>query len=70
MQEQGEDSVPCEYSGETIEVGFNLNYILEVIDAIDSEDLNIMLNTPDSGCLISSEEDERTSKYIIMPMRI
>ena len=70
MQEQGEDSVPCEYSGETIEVGFNLNYILEVIDAIDSEDLNIMLNTPDSGCLISSEKDERTSKYIIMPMRI
>ena len=70
MQEQGEDTIPCHYTGEQIEVGFNLNYIIEVIDAINSEELTIMLNTADSGCLISSEKDEANGKYIIMPMRI
>ena len=70
MQEQGEDIIPCQYSGESIEVGFNLNYIIEVIDAINSNELKIMLNTPDSGCLISADKDEAASKYIIMPMRI
>jgi DNA polymerase-3 subunit beta len=70
MQEQGEDIIPCQYTGEHIEVGFNLNYIIEVIDAIASEELKIMLNTTDSGCLISPGKDEANSKYIIMPMRI
>ena len=70
MQEQGEDIIPCQYTGDQIEVGFNLSYIIEVIDAIKSEELKIMLNTADSGCLISSEKNEANSKYIIMPMRI
>lgn len=70
MQEQGEDIISCQYTGDQIEVGFNLSYIIEVIDAINSEELKIMLNTADSGCLISSEKDEANGKYIIMPMRI
>jgi DNA polymerase-3 subunit beta len=69
-QEEGEDTIGCNYGGDTIEVGFNLNYLLEVIDVVDSKELKLELNNADSGCLISSNSETSTNKYIIMPMRV
>ena len=48
---------------------FILNYLLEVIDVVDSKELNLELNNANSGCLISSNSKTSTNKYIIMPMR-
>ena len=69
-QEEGEDIIGCSYDGDTVEIGFNLNYLLEVIDVVDSKELNLELNNADSGCLISSISEASTNKYIIMPMRV
>jgi DNA polymerase III subunit beta len=68
--EEGEDSIPCEYSGESFDIGFNLSYLLEVIDVISSDNIEIQLNNADSGCLISSNDETSMNKYIIMPMRV
>ena len=68
--EEGEDSIPCEYSGENFDIGFNLSYLLEVIDVISSDNIEIQLNNADSGCLISSKDEASMNKYIIMPMRV
>ena len=68
--EEGEDSIPCEYSGESFDIGFNLSYLLEVIDVISSDNIEIQLNNADSGCLISSQDETSMNKYIIMPMRV
>jgi DNA polymerase-3 subunit beta len=69
-QEEGEDRIECNYGGDEIEVGFNLNYLLEVIDVVGSKELCLELKTPDSGCLISSGSKTSSNKYIIMPMRV
>ena len=68
--EEGEDSISCVYSGENFDIGFNLTYLLEVIDVIPSENIVLQLNNADSGCLISSSDDVALNKYIIMPMRV
>ena len=68
--EEGEDSIPCEYSGDNFDIGFNLSYLLEVIDVISSDNIEIQLNNADSGCLISSNDEASMNKYIIMPMRV
>ena len=69
-QEEGEDSISCQYDGDNFDVGFNLTYLLEVIDAVKSDNLEIQLNNSDSGCLITSNNSGTSSKYIIMPMRV
>jgi DNA polymerase III subunit beta len=69
-QEEGEDIIECNYGGDEIEVGFNLNYLLEVIDVVGSKELCLELKNPDSGCLISSGSKTSSNKYIIMPMRV
>ena len=69
-QEEGEDSVPCTYTGEELDIGFNLTYLLEAIDVISSDKIAIQLNNSDSGCMISSDNSDAQNKYIIMPMRV
>ena len=69
-QEEGEDFVACSYSGENIEVGFNLNYLLEVIDVVTTDNLVLQLNNADSGCLLNNDSANPLNKYIIMPMRV
>ena len=69
-QEEGEDCIECVYSGESFDVGFNLTYLLEVIDVVMSDDLELQLNNSDSGCLIVSSNNNIINKYIIMPMRV
>lgn len=69
-QEEGEDSIACNYTGEAMDIGFNLTYLIEVIDVISSDNVVLQLNNPDSGCLISSNNASALNKYIIMPMRV
>ena len=68
--EEGEDNISCIYTGDNFDIGFNLTYLLEVIDVISSENIILQLNNSDSGCLISSSDDVALNKYIIMPMRV
>jgi len=70
LQEKGEDTLDCSYNGEGMEVGFNLAYLLEVLEVIDTDNVRLCFGSPDSGCLVSSDKDMPNSKYIIMPMRV
>ena len=70
QQEKGEDKIDCSYTGEPMEVGFNLAYLLEVIDVIETDNVQLRFDTQDTGCLLTSDDNSPTSKYIIMPMRV
>ena len=69
QQESGDESIECDYDGEELEIGFNLSYLLETLDVIDTQHIAIHLGGSDSGCLVTADGDE-SSKYIIMPMRV
>lgn len=70
QQEKGEDNIDCIYTGDPMEVGFNLAYLLEVIDVIETENVQLKFDTQDTGCMLTSDDDAPSSKYIIMPMRV
>ena len=68
-QEEGEESFKANYSGENMEIAFNVNYIQEVLSNIDSNDCNINLYGSDKSCLISPSDDPDL-KYVVMPLLI
>ena len=69
QQESGDEIIECDYDGDELEIGFNLSYLLETLDVIDTQHIAIHLGGSDSGCLVTADGDE-SSKYIIMPMRV
>ena len=68
-QEEAEDQVEVNYTGEEVEIGFNVNYLLDALGAIESDKVEIGLTDSNSSCLILGPGTTHT-KYVVMPMRL
>ena len=68
-QEEAEDAIEIDYNGEVIEVGFNVNYLLDVLGILESDIINIGLTDSNSSCLITDDKMDGC-KFVIMPMRL
>ena len=67
--EIGEDQIDVQYQGDDISIGFNISYLQDVIDIIDSDTVHICFNDQNSGCVVKGNEDS-SSVFVIMPMRV
>ena len=68
-QEEAEETVPVDYSGETLEIGFNVSYLLDVLGVLSGDQIQLSLADPNSSALLE-ESDEGDSLYVVMPMRL
>ena len=68
-QEEAEDEVEVSYSGEGLEIGFNVSYLIEALTALPGEEAVIQLGDSSSSCLITPK-GEGDCQYVVMPMRL
>lgn len=68
-QEEAVDELEVDYTGESAEIGFNVTYLLDVLNTIDTENARILIKDGNSSALITSETTS-DSKYVVMPMRL
>ena len=67
--EEAEDQVEVQFTGDTLEIGFNVGYLLDALAAIETDAVEVCLTGADSSCLIRAPGDA-TVKYVVMPMRL
>ena len=68
-QEEAEEELEVAYKGEDIEIGFNVNYLLDALGAIESSDVTLSVVDGNSSCLLR-EPGNDDCKYVVMPMRL
>ena len=68
-QEEAEEELEVQYEGEDMEIGFNVNYLLDALGAVDEDFVQIGLSDASSSCLISGP-DTTDTKFVVMPMRL
>lgn len=68
-QEEAQEEIAVSYSGEELEIGFNVNYVIEAINGLEGEEVELGLNDGDSSCTLQAPGEAQT-RYIIMPMRL
>ena len=68
-QEEAEEEIEVNYSGDEFEIGFNVAYFLDVLNTIKDDDVIIKFKDSNSSCLIQAKNDDNT-RYVIMPMRL
>jgi DNA polymerase-3 subunit beta len=68
-QEEAVEEIDTPYSGDALEIGFNVNYLIDATNAIGSPNVILGLSDPNSSCTLMASDDEST-KYIVMPMRL
>ena len=68
-KEEATDDIKAEFRGESIELGFNVNYLIDVLNVIKTNKVQIRLKDANSSALLSPENDN-SSSYVVMPLRL
>jgi len=68
-QEEAEETVSVEYTGDSLEIGFNVSYLLDVLGVLSGDKVKLSLADPNSSALLE-ESEEGDSLYVVMPMRL
>lgn len=67
--EEAQEEIEVNYAGDAIDVGFNVGYLLDVLNNASSEMVEWGFNDANSSALLTIPGNDRF-KYVVMPMRI
>lgn len=67
-----EETIPCEYSGTPMNIGFKSNFLIEILNNIPSSDISLELSDPSRAGLIIPTENEENEDLLmlLMPMML
>ena len=68
-QEEAMDELEIDYQGDKLDIGFNVTYLLDVLNNLSSETVDWRFNDGNSSALITLPGNDKF-KYVVMPMRI
>jgi DNA polymerase-3 subunit beta len=68
-QEEAVDEIEINYSGDAIEIGFNVTYLIDALTNMSQEMVQVDLADSNSSALMTIP-DNPAFKYVVMPMRI
>lgn len=68
-QEEAQEEIEVEYNGDALDVGFNVGYLLDVLNNTSVESVEWGFNDANSSALLTIPGNDRF-KYVVMPMRI
>ena len=68
-QEEAQEEIEVDYNGDPIDVGFNVGYLLDVLNNTQTDEIQWSFNDANSSALITVPGNDRF-KYVVMPMRI
>lgn len=68
-QEEAEEELAVDYQGSALEIGFNVSYLLDVMNVLDRENIKMTLADANSSALVQDAESD-DSVYVVMPMRL
>lgn len=66
---EAREEIDMEYKGEAVTIGLNAKYVIDILNAIDTEKINFKLKDAGSSCLITPTDNE-DYRCVIMPMRV
>ncbi len=68
-QEEAEEELEVNYNGDALDIGFNVTYLIDVLNNASSEEATFSFADANSSCLITLPNNV-DYKYVVMPMRI
>jgi DNA polymerase-3 subunit beta len=68
-QDEAEEEVEVEYEGPEMTIGFNVGYLLDVLNVLDGDEVQMAVIDSNSSSLITPKGSEEC-RYVVMPMRL
>jgi DNA polymerase-3 subunit beta len=68
-QEEAEEGLAVDYDGDPLDIGFNISYLLDVLNHVDCPTVSVSMGDSNSSALVQMPGRD-DFKYVVMPMRI
>lgn len=68
-REEAQEEIEIEFAGDTIDIGFNVNYLLDVLNNTSADEIECYLGDSGSSAMFQIPSNQNF-KYVVMPMRI
>lgn len=68
-KESAEEEISVDYSGDDLEIGFNIGYIQESLSVINNSEIDFVFFGSENSCIIKNKENDNLV-HVIMPMRL
>jgi DNA polymerase-3 subunit beta len=68
-QEEAEEELEVSYNGDPLDIGFNITYLLDVLNNLTVDEIDCAVGDANSSMLLSVPGNA-DFKYVVMPMRI
>ncbi|HEY3541566.1 MAG TPA: DNA polymerase III subunit beta [Gaiellaceae bacterium] len=62
------ESMPAPFTGDTLEIGFNADFLRDGLESVDGDDIRLKLISPLRPAVLQGDGDEFT--YLVMPIRL
>jgi DNA polymerase-3 subunit beta len=67
---EANEHLPCEYTGEDMEIGFNARFLIEMLNNLSSKSISIDLSAPNRAGLITPDEKEENEDILMLVMPV
>jgi len=66
------ETIPCSYTGEPMDIGFNTAYANDILNHLDEGDIKFKLHSPTKACVIEPAEQSEKEELLmlLMPVRL
>jgi len=68
-QEEAQEDIEINYTNQPLDIGFNVNYLVDGMSFLNTENVTLSLGDQNSSLLVTTPEHDNY-KYVVMPMRI
>jgi DNA polymerase-3 subunit beta len=65
---EGNERMKCQYNGEDLVIAFNARFLIEMLNAADSDEVNLELSTPTKAGLIKPSEQDENEELLMLVM--
>lgn len=69
-QEAAEEEIKIDYSEEELDIGFNVSYLIDIINSLDGDTVTLNFSDANSSLMIEEGDDNALYTYVVMPMRL
>lgn len=69
-QEAAEEEISIDYLDEDVEIAFNVNYLLDILNTVPGGEVQFTLSDANSSILVETLSGEDNCLYVVMPMRM
>lgn len=68
-QEEAEEVLDVSYQGDALEIGFNVSYVLDVLNTLRCDQVRISMSDANASALVENAQDD-SAMYVVMPIRL